>query len=162
MSAFLDGTKPVFYLKPSTGDSRPSILGIPEPLPVPIGGDGTFRMTNVLVGEYQISLPLMRPDYYIKQARYGAVDALDRPFQFRGVDSEMLEIVISPNVGSVDGIVTTPLGPAQGSQVVLIPDRNRSRPELFRAVTSDQNGRFTIPGVAPGEYKLFAWEAIET
>jgi hypothetical protein len=27
--------------------------------------------------------------------------------------------------------------------------------------TTDQNGQFTLQGIAPGEYKLFAWEDIE-
>jgi hypothetical protein len=45
--------------------------------------------------------------------------------------------------------------------VVLIPSRNRERTELFRPVTADSSGRFTIPAIAPGEYILAAWDAIE-
>jgi hypothetical protein len=44
---------------------------------------------------------------------------------------------------------------------VLIPAGNRERTDLFRAVTADTNGRFAIQSVAPGDYKLVAWDAIE-
>jgi hypothetical protein len=43
----------------------------------------------------------------------------------------------------------------------LIPDRNRDRRDVYKIVVSDQNGHFNMLGVAPGDYKLFAWEDIE-
>ena len=45
--------------------------------------------------------------------------------------------------------------------MVLIPTRNRERTELFRPVTSDTAGRFSIPNITPGDYTLAAWENIE-
>jgi hypothetical protein len=44
---------------------------------------------------------------------------------------------------------------------VLVPDKARHRLNLFKAVMADQNGRFNIPNIVPGDYKLFAWEVIE-
>ena len=49
----------------------------------------------------------------------------------------------------------------QGIQAILIPDRQRERRNLYKFATSDQNGHFTIATIAPGDYKLFAWEDIE-
>ena len=43
--------------------------------------------------------------------------------------------------------------------MVLAP-ATRSRNDLFRTATTDQYGRFGIGNVAPGEYKIFAWEEI--
>src|SRR5262245_1445800 len=51
--------------------------------------------------------------------------------------------------------------PLPGAQVVLIPSRNRYRTELFRPVAADSTGRFVIASIAPGEYTLAAWDAIE-
>jgi len=45
---------------------------------------------------------------------------------------------------------------------VLVPDTHRDRFELFRAVTSGPKGQFTMRGVPPGDYKVFAWESIES
>src|SRR6185295_11946962 len=71
------------------------------------------------------------------------------------------EILLSSKVGMITGEVRDEAGqPMPGSQVVLIPNR-RDRTELFRPVTAASAGRFTIPSIAPGEYTLAAWEAME-
>lgn len=51
--------------------------------------------------------------------------------------------------------------PLARARVVLIPERNRDRAELFRPVTADPGGHFNISAVAPGDYKVAAWEYIE-
>jgi hypothetical protein len=38
----------------------------------------------------------------------------------------------------------------------------RHRPDQYRVVTADEDGRFAVGGIPPGEYKVFAWESIET
>jgi hypothetical protein len=45
-------------------------------------------------------------------------------------------------------------------QVVLVPNQNRDRADLFKADT-DQSGRYNMRDIAPGDYKLFAWEALD-
>jgi len=46
--------------------------------------------------------------------------------------------------------------------VVLVPDEpRRAQTRLYKDATTDQYGRFTIVGIAPGGYKLFAWEDVE-
>jgi hypothetical protein len=73
-----------------------------------------------------------------------------------------LEIVLANGVASLDGTVTDNRGrPAAGAQVVLIPDRARYRFDLFRTGTTDRDGRFRIRNIPPGDYKIYAWEAIE-
>jgi len=51
--------------------------------------------------------------------------------------------------------------PVSGVQVVLIPEKNRDRADLFKSVFSGPDGRFTIAGIPPGDYRLIAWEAVE-
>src|SRR6266571_5843068 len=48
-----------------------------------------------------------------------------------------------------------------GIQTVLIPDRFRERFEAYKTAVTDSNGHFIIHGIEPGEYKIFAWDAIE-
>ena len=43
---------------------------------------------------------------------------------------------------------------------MLAPDR-RTRIDLFKSTTSDQNGRFQFTDLAPGDYKVFAWDDVE-
>jgi len=65
-------------------------------------------------------------------------------------------------VAQIDGTITDSKSqPVRDIQAVLIPDQHRDRIELFRTANTDQDGHFTISGVAPGDYKLYAWEVIE-
>ena len=48
-----------------------------------------------------------------------------------------------------------------GIEAVLIPDRRRDRIELYKTATTDETGHFTIRGIPPGDYKIFAWDGIE-
>jgi hypothetical protein len=124
--------------------------------------DRMFQIDNVFPGEYRLFVwPDRSSAVYIKEARFGSVDVLSAPFHVAGPDSRTLEILLSSNFGAVDGAATGALGPVPGAQIVLVPDKSRHRHELFRAVTADQNGRFSIANVVPGDYKVFAWEAIE-
>ena len=69
-----------------------------------------------------------------------------------------IEFWVSGSAGHVGGEVALDPGtPFLGAEVVLVPD-DLSRQDLFRSVNTDQYGRFTLPGVAPGRYRLFAWE----
>jgi hypothetical protein len=130
--------------------------------PRPVAADGTFRIDNVWPGEYRVVLGGLPPGFFVKEARLGDEDLLNGPLRSTGPDSRPLDILISANVGAIDGIAADAAGqPMPGAQVVLIPSRNRERTELFRPVIADLNGRFTIPAVAPGEYTLAAWEAME-
>jgi hypothetical protein len=129
----------------------------------PAGTDGSFTIAGVLPGQYRIVAPVSQ-DFYIKELRYDRSDALNTPVDVsrRSSDAGSMEIVISRNVGQVDGVVVDErMQPVAGVQAVLIPDSNRIRTELYRTATTDQTGRFTMRGVAPGDYKLFAWEALE-
>jgi hypothetical protein len=47
--------------------------------------------------------------------------------------------------------------------VVLVPDIFlRKRSTLYKVRTSDAAGGFRIEAIGPGDYKIFAWEGVET
>jgi hypothetical protein len=49
--------------------------------------------------------------------------------------------------------------PVANVTVALIPDAPlRRRPDRYKMARADAAGRFQFIGVAPGSYKLFAWE----
>jgi len=124
--------------------------------------DGSFTVENVPSGEYRILVVGMPPDYYIKEARLGANDITQNGFSMTGPLSERLEILLSPNGGQIEGDIVDEHGdPVRGIQPVLVPDRDRDRRELFKVATTDQNGHFTMKGIPPGLYRVFAWEELE-
>lgn len=44
---------------------------------------------------------------------------------------------------------------------MLVPD-DRTRKDLYHSVATDQYGVYAITGIAPGRYKIFAWERIDS
>ncbi len=51
--------------------------------------------------------------------------------------------------------------PVPGTQAVLIPARGLNRIDLYKTAVADDSGHFTIRGITPGDYKIYAWEALE-
>jgi hypothetical protein len=53
--------------------------------------------------------------------------------------------------------------PVSAATVVLIPGpERRTNATAFKTSTSDQNGNFSIRSILPGDYKVLAWEDVET
>jgi beta-lactamase regulating signal transducer with metallopeptidase domain len=131
--------------------------------PSTVAADGTFHIDGVNPGEYRFTIFPSPVNYYIKEVRFGGIEALNTPINITPGATEALEVVLSPRVSQIDGTITDDKGqPVPGIQAVLVPDAHRDRFELFRVITSGSDGRFTIRGVPPGDYKLFAWESSES
>jgi protocatechuate 3,4-dioxygenase beta subunit len=149
----------VVQLKAASDDGP---LGSSNPHVGAVKSDGTFTIEGVPMGEYRLSVVGLPPNSYLKGARMAQADVLNVALHVSGTESGTLDIVVSPNAGEINGTVVDSRGqPAPGVQVVLIPDENRHRAELFRPVTSDAKGNFSISAITPGNYKLAAWEVIE-
>jgi len=130
-------------------------------LPQTVKADGTFTIHNVLPGNYRIQTGGGPSNSYIKSVHLGGTDVMNG-LTLSGPVSESLEVVLSTTSGEIDGtVLDNDRNPVRGAQVVLIPNRERSRTDLYRTATTDQNGRFTIRTIVPGEYKVFAWEDLE-
>jgi hypothetical protein len=52
--------------------------------------------------------------------------------------------------------------PAAGATVVLIPDPpHRGVVEQYKSTSTDQNGKFSMTGLTPGDYKIFSWDSVD-
>ena len=50
-----------------------------------------------------------------------------------------------------------------GSDVIVAPDPARpDQAHLYRVATSDDKGEFNVSGIAPGNYRVYAWENLDT
>jgi hypothetical protein len=124
--------------------------------------DGGFVMSNTSPGEYRLRVIGLPPDYFVKAARFAQADVVNEPMHFSGANSGSLDVLISPNGGRIDGaVVNKKQEPMAGIQAVLIPERLRDRADLYKTAMTDSTGHFTIRGIPPGDYKVFAWEALE-
>jgi len=136
--------------------SSTNIRCIPMPRSQPVQANGTFQVQNMKRGRFRVTLDSVPADYYVKEIRFDKNDILNTPLQFAGPVPEPMEVILSAAAGQIAGSVGSP-----NAQVVLIPDTNRTRIDLFRTATTDASGRFTLRGITPGDYKIYAWEAIE-
>jgi hypothetical protein len=133
----------------------------------PVSADGTFLLNNVPPGDYrlEVSSTPARIAYaggFTKEARFGALDALNNPLHFSGGTSNSLDIVVAGGGGKLNGTLTDARSqPVPSTAVVLIPDRARFRWDIFRTSMTDQNGRFTFSAIPPGDYKVYSWESME-
>jgi len=150
--------------------------------------DGTFEIKNVRSGSSTVYAWL--PDgLYIQSARFGQSDAMtdhlpdpgeirtgvarsDAPGRIAPMTpgqiivapdaKDSLDIVVSSATGSLRGSTLDASGmPFPAARVVLVPeDKLRGIRSYYQVSTSDQNGTFSISGIPPGAYTIFAWSDV--
>jgi len=116
---------------------------------------GSYMLSNVAPGDYFIQTAL-----YVKSARLGQTD-ITGGVRIDTNTRDTIEVVLTPDGGSVEGVAIGRAAPAPNTTVVLVPNA-RKRFDLYKSVVTGLDGRFRFPALAPGEYKLFAWEDVET
>ena len=180
-----DASQMFLQLRSAEGDDEtPIAFGLSGASNVTqVNPDGSFEWKNVPAGRYfvQISDASSAPDWFLKSVSAAGSDASAGGFSVGG-GSSTLDLVAAANGAVINGVVTEPKEfsndpsapaqpagteftqnePAADVTVVAIPEpRFRSRLDLYRKSVSDQDGHFTLRGLAPGSYTLFAWESVE-
>lgn len=144
---------------------------LPKSTSQPFGGwpngtakaDGSFLLKNAYDGDYVIHVGNLPENCFLRSARLDGVDVLNAGVT---IDTKQapgsLDIVVSANGASIDGMISKDQQPFQSATVALVPDPpHRGERRLFKSTTTDQNGHFVLEGISPGDYKVFAWEKIE-
>jgi hypothetical protein len=151
-------------LKPTLDSAFGPNLQPAAPVPQAPGVDGSFTIAGVSPGEFNVGpITGLPAGFYIKEARFNQTDVLSQPLRFSGVASSPLEIVLSSKAGQLDGtVVDGRSAAASGARLVLVPDRQRGRTDLYKTTLSDSSGRFVFRNIPPGDYRIFAWEALES
>jgi protocatechuate 3,4-dioxygenase beta subunit len=162
-------TRPMtLVLQPSEGPSDGDLqfsTGIDFSPAAPIASDGSFQWTNVPPGNYSLRLGTERnftSDWFLKSATVGGrTNDLSAISVDGGVIA--LDVTAGANGAVVEGIVTDLQGqPVADAVVVAAPEASqRLHGDHLHKTASDQNGRFTLRGIAPGQYSLFAWDNVE-
>ncbi len=122
--------------------------------------DGSFLVKNAPPAVFDVTVN-RTPGVYLKSVRMG-----DKVLAGRRVDltlkPEALTIVLGADMGLVEGSVANAKGdPVVRARVTVIPYGDHSgRIDLARTGFSDEKGEFKIKNVAPGDFKVFAWEDV--
>jgi hypothetical protein len=117
--------------------------------------DGTFRMQGVLPALMRAEVYNLQENTYVKSITFGGRDVNGMDLDLTSGSGGELQIVLSPNGAEVTGTVRDGDGKAMASAVVQICDKEGM---VAKTANTDQNGAFDAKGLAPGEYKVFAWE----
>jgi hypothetical protein len=151
-------------LKPTVDTSFAPKLQPAQPVTQRPSADGTFTIIGVSPGEFIVGpITGLAPGFFVKEARFNQVDVLGQPLRFFAGGTGTLEIILSSKAGNIDGTtVDAAMRSAAGAQVVLVPERERRRTDLYKTVASDANGRFVFLSVPPGDYRLFGWDVLES
>lgn len=162
-------SRPVDQLRvmamPTRLESFPDFLGMAQGGSARVKKDGSFALKLNSGARYFTNINAMNrdfEDYYTMSVTYGGRDATDNGFTV-GPTPGRLQIVVADDGARIDGTV---LGansrPYPGASVVAIPEaRYRDWYEIYGHAETDQNGRFTLRGLRPGDYTLYAFEDLQ-
>jgi flavin-dependent dehydrogenase len=125
------------------------------------GEDGAFSIGSLPPLDYRVQIKGLPSGAYVIHAREGDRDILADGTRI-SADSN-IDILIGANGGVIEGVVRDSRGQiVQGAVVVLAPDAAlRNREDLYRRADTDQHGNFTLRGLPPGAFTLFAWMNVE-
>jgi uncharacterized surface anchored protein len=115
--------------------------------------DGSFRIQGFSPSLFRVELEGLRENMYVKAINFEGHDVTGKDLDLTtGIGGEM-EIVLSPNGAEVTGTVRDADSKPVPGAVVQICDGRTAK-----TVNADQNGQFDVKGLAPGDYKAYAWE----
>ncbi len=136
---------------------------IAQYLPV-IAQDGSFSIPFLPEGHYRVDVAFIeRGNSYVADIRQAAFSVYDSGLTVGKDPVSPLELSINTNGGTIEGtVVGADRKPVPRTTVVLVPEaKRRQNPALYKTVQTDAQGHFVLTGIAPGSWKLFAWESVQ-
>ena len=125
--------------------------------------DDTFVLTSVAPGRFRVNVYSLPEGSYVKAIRFGDQNVLEGGLTIPpGGGSTPLEITLGVNAATLAGSVENDGKPVPSVTVTLIPDPPApDRRDLYKQSNTDQNGHFTVSSIAPGKYRVYAWNDLE-
>ena len=137
----------------------------------PSDTQGGYLLENVAPGDYTVNVTLLpNSGLYLKRILLGSEEiAPDDTITIEPGFTGPLFVLISPNGGRIEGVASRPDGePAADAAITLLPFNMTGAsaggsPFGPRNLTqADRTGNYSLAGIAPGEYRLFAWATTDS
>jgi 5-hydroxyisourate hydrolase-like protein (transthyretin family) len=125
-----------------------------------IADDGTFQAT-LAADAYLVEAGGLPDGYYLKSVKLAGREMPDATLDLN-YGGGQVDVVLAPAAGDLTGTVQNARGePAASVQVTAVPVSGSLRRDMNKLVTTDASGNFTLHGLPPGDYKIFAWEQVD-
>ncbi|MBN9662994.1 MAG: carboxypeptidase regulatory-like domain-containing protein [Acidobacteria bacterium] len=148
---------------PGPLSGRQVMLSSGESLPIDrkraeVQADGSFVVKDVPPGIWDISPGSIPSGGYLKSMKLGQTDVLTNGMVIAPDTKDSLEIVISTRAAQLRGHVENSFA----SIVLAAPQGERaSVPSFYLPAGVDENGDFQFRNLAPGSYRIYAFEAMQ-
>jgi hypothetical protein len=142
----------------------------------PNAADTSFRLQSVFPGDFRVQVsPLINAfswsppaladplsNVYVRSIRFGSAEVLGEGLHLMSNNPDQRMQIVLATGGQLEGVVTNDRNePMNNVKVAIVPDfAFRRRDDLYKNATTDASGKFKVQGVAPGDYRVFAWEDI--
>ena len=122
--------------------------------------DNTFVVDNLIPGRYTVSVSSLAGESYLAAAHLGTSDVLKSGLTVANTSgAASLDLVINPDGGSIEGVVTRAQNSVSGATVHIECDAAEGARQLSKSeVETDQNGHFVFHALPPGHYTISAEE----
>jgi protocatechuate 3,4-dioxygenase beta subunit len=134
-------------------------------MPAKVADDLTFEL-KAAPGRARVTLNGQVAGWAIRAVRYGGVDVTDSGIEFKpSEDVADLEVELTNRLTSLSGLVSNAKGEAlKDYSVIVFPsDRDKWTPNsrFLRTARPDQDGRYKINGLPPGDYRVIALDYVD-
>ncbi len=124
--------------------------------------DGSFNLIHAPAGEYRLGAATS-PDLYLADAWLGPRNVMGQPFEIDSRSEGPLVLELRSDGAKFEGTVTdvTTNVPANAVVVLVPPAEFRNDPGVSKTARTDKDGRFSISGIRPGMYTVYAFPKID-
>lgn len=120
--------------------------------------DGSFQLRGVAPDVYRVNITGLPAGTYVKSIRFGGQDVTHANLDLTSGTGGELAILLSPTAAVVTGVVRNSKGDAARDVMVQLWGPGD---DIGKFANTDKNGGFRLAGLAPGEYRIVAWEDVE-
>jgi uncharacterized surface anchored protein len=122
-----------------------------------VGADLRFTLKSVPPVRYAVTVTGVPETCYVQSVKYGGSEVTDAGVEM--TNGGVLEVTVSAAAARVDAVVLNKDGKAGWHAVVALIPKDGG---MTVVQTADENGILSFKGLKPGDYRLLAWEDVES